>query len=71
MPGVFLSYRRPETDYAVLLYAWLAERFGPPHVFWDREDIDPGKDFPRVVSERLRDSEALVALVGPAWTPSP
>src|SRR5262245_42973076 len=40
MPGVFLSYRRPETDYAVLLYAWLAERFGTPHVFWDREDID-------------------------------
>jgi tetratricopeptide (TPR) repeat protein len=71
MPGVFLSYRRPETDYAVLLYAWLAERFGPPHVFWDREDIDPGKDFRRVLSERLRESEALVALIGPAWTPSP
>lgn len=71
MPGVFLSYRRPETDYAVLLYAWLAERFGPPNVFWDREDIDPGKDFRKVLAERLRECEAMVALIGPAWTPSP
>ena len=71
MPGVFLSYRRPETDYAVLLYAWLAERFGTPNVFWDREDIDPGKDFRKVLSDRLRDAEALVALIGPAWSPSP
>ena len=58
MPGVFLSYRRPETDYAVLLYAWLAERFGTPNVFWDREDIDPGKDFRKVLSDRLADAEA-------------
>lgn len=70
MPGVFLSYRRPETDYAVLLYAWLAERFGSPNVFWDREDIDPGKDFRKVLAERLRSCDALVALIGPAWTPS-
>jgi tetratricopeptide (TPR) repeat protein len=39
-------------------------------VFWDREDIDPGKDFRRVLSQRLRSCEALIALIGPAWSPS-
>jgi tetratricopeptide (TPR) repeat protein len=70
MPGVFLSYRRTDGDYAVLLYAWLAERFGAANVFWDREDIDPGRDFRRVLSERLREAQALVALIGPGWSPS-
>ncbi len=63
MAGVFLSYRRQDSDYAVLLYAWLDERFGPAQVFWDDEDIDPGKEFRRVRSicvavMRWRDSMA-------------
>jgi tetratricopeptide (TPR) repeat protein len=70
MSGVFLSYRRQDSDYAVLLYAWLAQRFGPEEVFWDREDIDPGKDFRRVLSQHLGGCEALVALIGPGWSPS-
>jgi len=49
MPGVFLSYRRKDGDFAVLLYAWLVERFGAERVFWDREDIDPGSDFRQVL----------------------
>ena len=71
MPGVFLSYRRAESDYAVLMYAWLAERFGPAQVFWDREDIEPGKDFREVLSTHLDGCQALVALIGPNWSPSP
>jgi len=71
MAGVFLSYRRRDGDYAVLLYAWLAEAFGADSVFWDREDIDPGRDFREVLSERLRGCQALVALIGPGWSPSP
>jgi len=71
MPGVFLSYRRKDGDFAVLLYAWLVERFGAESVFWDREDIDPGSDFRQVLSTTLRNCEALVALIGPQWSPSP
>ncbi|HEX8904484.1 MAG TPA: toll/interleukin-1 receptor domain-containing protein, partial [Longimicrobiaceae bacterium] len=71
MPGVFLSYNRQDaSDFAVLLYAWLAERFGPGHVFWDREGIRPGQEFPKELERQLRDCEALIALIGPAWTPS-
>jgi len=71
MPGVFLSYRRKDGDFAVLLYAWLVERFGAERVFWDREDIDPGSDFRQVLSTTLRNCNALVALIGPQWSPSP
>ncbi len=71
MPGVFLSYRRKDGDFAVLLYAWLIERFGADRVFWDREDIDPGSDFRTVLSGTLKGCDALVALIGPAWSPSP
>ena len=71
MPGVFLSYRRKDGDFAVLMYAWLVERFGADRVFWDREDIDPGSDFRKVLSGTLKECDALVALIGPAWSPSP
>jgi tetratricopeptide (TPR) repeat protein len=71
MPGVFLSYRRKDGDFAVLLYAWLIERFGADQVFWDREDIDPGSDFRQVLSATLASCDALVALIGPGWSPSP
>jgi tetratricopeptide (TPR) repeat protein len=71
MPGLFLSYRRKDGDFAVLLYAWLVERFGAESVFWDREDIDPGSDFRQVLSATLRNCDALVALIGPQWSPSP
>lgn len=59
-----------DSDYAVLLYAWLAERFGPGQLFWDQEDIDPGKEFRRVLSQHLRGCDALVVLIGPGWSPS-
>jgi tetratricopeptide (TPR) repeat protein len=53
-----------------LLYAWLAERFGPARVFWDREDIEPGEDFRKALSTQLRGCDALAALIGPGWSPS-
>jgi tetratricopeptide (TPR) repeat protein len=70
MPGIFLSYRRLDSDYATLLYAWLTERFGPDQVFWDREDIDAGSDFGKVLRDRIRSAQAFVALIGPSWKPS-
>jgi tetratricopeptide (TPR) repeat protein len=68
---VFLSYSRRDSDYAVLLYAWLAEHFGSEQIFWDREGIDVGEDYRRVLTETLQSCEALVAVIGPDWFPSP
>src|SRR5215475_13016697 len=70
MSGVFLSYRRADSDVAVLLYAWLAEKFGRSQVFWDREDIEPGTAFATEIKDRLSSCGALVALIGRNWIPS-
>jgi TIR domain len=67
MGGVFISYRRTDTDSARLFYSWLREHFGPEQVFWDRQDITPGARFDDVLDERVRSSNALVALIGPDW----
>jgi hypothetical protein len=65
--SIFISYRRSDTDSAVLFYSWLRERFGPEQVFWDRADIPPGARWVDVLNDRLRQSAALVALIGPDW----
>jgi hypothetical protein len=70
MSGIFLSYRRADGDIAVLLYAWLAEKFGPSQVFWDREDIAPGTVFATEIEDRLSSCNALIAVIGCNWTPS-
>lgn len=70
MGGIFLSYRRADGDVAVLLYAWLAEKFGGSQVFWDREDIEPGTAFATEIKARLSSCNALIALIGGNWTPS-
>jgi tetratricopeptide (TPR) repeat protein len=67
MPGIFISYRRTDSDHAVLLYAWLKERFGADRVFWDKEDIQPGQSFADVLRNRVRSADALVALIGRDW----
>jgi hypothetical protein len=36
MAGIFISYRRTDSDHGVLLYAWLKER--REQVCWDREN---------------------------------
>jgi tetratricopeptide (TPR) repeat protein len=70
MADVFVSYNRRDSDYAVLLHAWLSERFGRERVFWDRDDIDPGADFRKTLATELRECRALLALIGPGWKPS-
>jgi tetratricopeptide (TPR) repeat protein len=65
--SIFISYRRSDSDSAVLFYSWLRERFGPAQVFWDREDIPAGSRWADVLTERLQQSRAVVVLVGPDW----
>ena len=67
MPQVFLSYRRQDNDHALSIYLWLIKRFGRELVFWDRKDIDPGRDFAQVITESIDNSAALIALIGKDW----
>jgi tetratricopeptide (TPR) repeat protein len=65
--SVFLSYRRADSAHALWLYPWLIQWFGKEKVFWDRKDIDPGKDFAEVIEKQIRSSKAFVALVSNNW----
>lgn len=65
---VFISYRRADSIvYSKLLYDKLAEHFGKDAVFMDKEEIDLGDDFARIIDERVGSCTVLLAVIGPAW----
>lgn len=67
MAGVFVSYRRTDSAYALLLYKALAQKFGPERVFRDFEDIQPGQDFVAVLDEALSHCAACIVIIGKGW----
>jgi CHASE2 domain-containing sensor protein len=68
MPSLFISYRREDTvAYAGRLYDHLSSHFGADKVFMDIGQIAPGEDFVEVLDARIRSSDVVIALIGPAW----
>ena len=71
MGGVFISYRREDTaGFAGRIYDRLARRLGRDSVFIDVDNIAPGLDFVEVLSERVGQCDALVAVIGRGWASS-
>jgi hypothetical protein len=72
-PRIMISYRR--TDSGAItgrIYDRLLARYGRRVVFMDVEDIPIGVDFRNKVDDVLRDSNVLLAIIGPNWLgPSP
>jgi CHASE2 domain-containing sensor protein len=65
---MFISYRRDDVAKSTWrLFDWLERQFGAERVFFDRESIPPGEQFPRVLEEKLAASEVLIAVIGPRW----
>lgn len=67
MSRVFISYRRADIPYALLVYNQLSTAFGSAQVFRDIEGIAAGEDFVARLNEVLRASRAVVALIGKGW----
>jgi len=69
MPGIFISYRRIDTQgWAGHLFADLRKRFGASQVFMDiNGGIPRGADFEQVLRGALEECSALLALIGPQW----
>jgi hypothetical protein len=66
--GVFINYRTGDGGYAAVLLAERLESvFGTDHVFLDSRGLRAGVDFHLTLSDRLRDSEILLAVIGPGW----
>jgi tetratricopeptide (TPR) repeat protein len=66
----FLSYRRSDSDYALLLYEFLKQNFGREGVFLDTDYIEPGENFVETLERELESCGAFVALIGRGWIDS-
>src|SRR5919197_4324531 len=68
MPGVFISYRRRDTDgHAGRLAEDLRERYGEDRVFIDVDSIGGGADFQQRIQLALDSCDAAFVLIGEDW----
>ena len=68
MPKLTISYRRADTiAIAGRIYDRLASRYGKDSVFMDIDAIPVGVDFRKYIAEILRETDVLIALIGPTW----
>ncbi|HEX4717820.1 MAG TPA: TIR domain-containing protein [Thermoleophilaceae bacterium] len=67
MAGVFLSYRRVESDWATKLARSLANRFGKDLVFQDVEDIAGGDRWRDRIQAAIETAEIVLVVIGPQW----
>jgi hypothetical protein len=66
--GVFLSYRREDTQHiAGRLADRLVDQFGAEQVFMDVDSIEPGTDFVEAIELALSRSKVLILMIGPSW----
>ena len=68
MSGVFISYRRDDSGgHAGRLFDHLSSVFGADDVFMDVDDIRRGDSFADSLTERLEQSDVLLAVIGKRW----
>ena len=68
-PRIFISYRRDDAaGDAGRLADHLNRRFGRGQVFLDIDTIDPGADFVGVLQSSLRETAAVLVVIGQRWT---
>src|SRR5262245_55554174 len=69
--GIFISYRRDYSRHAAgRLVERLEKIFPREQLFFDIDTIEPGLDFAKVISEKLKDCDVMLAVIGPNWATS-
>ena len=65
---IFISYRRSDAaGHARLLHKDLAQFFDAERLFFDRETIESGVDFPQTLSNAVAEAKVLLAVIAPQW----
>jgi hypothetical protein len=68
MSGIFISYRRDDSDIAAgRLADGLSEIFGPKSIFRDVESLELGENYERALNHALDCCAVLLAVIGPKW----
>jgi TIR domain len=66
--GVFICYRREDSAFAArAICDRLAACLQRENVFFDVDNIDLGLDWVKVLSRRIGECDALVAIIGKSW----
>ena len=69
MAGIFVSYRRQDSDIAAgRLAADLADIYGEDSVFRDVSSIEAGHDFRTALEHALDSCHVLIVVIGSRWT---
>jgi hypothetical protein len=69
MAGVFISYRRSDSDVAAgRLADDLMKIFGSAAVFRDLDTLEAGEDYTTALDHALDSCVALIAMIGPRWS---
>ena len=65
---IFVSYRRDDSAaWAGRISEHLSQAFGADRVFMDVNGIPPGRNFVRLLDQRISDAEVVLAIIGPTW----
>jgi hypothetical protein len=65
---IFINYRRgDDPGHTGRLFDRLQEAFPPQQLFLDVDNIAPGLDFVRELSERVAECDVLLAVIGKGW----
>lgn len=68
MGGIFINYRRLDTQFVVdRIYGWLLRAFGKNALFRDVDQVGPGDDFGAAIDRALEQSAVVVVVVGHQW----
>jgi hypothetical protein len=69
MAGIFISYRRSDSDIAAgRLTDDLSEIFGRGSIFRDVDTLDVGEEYNNALDDALNSCAALIAVIGPRWS---
>jgi hypothetical protein len=67
-PAIFISYRRSDAGgHARALHRDLCQRFDAAAVFFDRDSIEAGDDFPERLRLGIEGAKVVLALIAPDW----
>src|SRR5215470_5021823 len=66
--GIFISYRREDAAHAAgRLVDRLEKTYQRDQIFMDIDNIEPGVDFVKALSEKVLGCDVLLAIIGPNW----
>jgi len=65
---IFINYRQADNrDFVNRIRDWLMQHYGRDNVFMDFDNLPAGVRFERDIKDRIAESDALLAIIGPDW----